>query len=140
MAEEARFLLNTLSLTGVEQTDGLTTQILSANGYNPLGKIRNVIETDYLGDTQWALIPARGAIRGNQKFYTMGQPASTSVVATWLRSRVPSRPTRPPSAVASSVAAWAGTASSLSSRMARARKHSPRIAPQVSAWGAFLRP
>lgn len=73
--DDAKFLINTLTLTGIEQTDALQTQILSVNGYNPLGKIRGVIETDYLTGTQWALIPAKGAIRGNKKFYTLGQLA-----------------------------------------------------------------
>ena len=74
-AEDARFLLNTFSLTGQEITNGLTTNLYSSNGYNPLGKIAGVIETDYLSDTQWALIPAKGAIRGQDKFYKYGQLA-----------------------------------------------------------------
>lgn len=73
--DDARFFLNTLSLTGLEQTSGLQTQILSVNGYNPLGRISGVVETDYLTDSQWALIPAKGAVRGNKKFYTLGQLA-----------------------------------------------------------------
>ena len=73
--DDARFLLNTLSLAGLEQTDGSQTQILSVNGYNPLGRISGVVETDYLAGSAWALIPAKGAIRGNKKFYTLGQLA-----------------------------------------------------------------
>lgn len=73
--EDARWLLNSLKLTNVEQVDGLQTQVFSANGYNPLSKIRDVIETDYLSGTQWAIIPAKGAVRGNKKFYTLGQLA-----------------------------------------------------------------
>lgn len=73
--EDARFLLNTLGLTGLQQTDGLQTQILSVNGYNPLSKIGGVVETDYLDGTAWALIPAKGSIRGNDKFYKLGQLA-----------------------------------------------------------------
>lgn len=73
--DDAKFLLNTLTLTGVNEQDGLTTNLYSVNGYNPLGKIVGVVETDYLSGTQWALIPAKGAIRGNKKFYTLGQLA-----------------------------------------------------------------
>lgn len=73
--DDARFLLNTLSLSGVNEQGGLTTHLYSVNGYNPLGRIAGVIETDYLSGSQWALIPAKGAIRGNKKFYTLGQLA-----------------------------------------------------------------
>src|SRR5690606_2425977 len=46
---------------------------ISVNGYNPLSKIAGVVETDYLTGPAWALIPAKGAIRGNDKFYALGQ-------------------------------------------------------------------
>lgn len=70
----AQFLLNTIgNVTGLEQTSGLTTQIVSLNGYNPLAPIANVIETDYLTGSQWAIIPAKGAIRGRYQFYKLGQ-------------------------------------------------------------------
>lgn len=71
--EDAKFLLNTFALTGLELVNGLQTQIMSAQGYNPLSKIAGVIETDYLEGTQWALIPAKGAITGPDKFYKLGQ-------------------------------------------------------------------
>ena len=71
--EDARFLLNTISLNGLQVQDGSTTQLLSVNGYNPLGKIAGVVETEYLTGTQWAIIPAKGSIRGNKKFYSLGQ-------------------------------------------------------------------
>lgn len=73
--ETAEWYLNTLSLAGLEQQDGTTTRILNVNGYNPLSGVRGVIETDYLEGTQWALIPAKGSIRGNKKFYKLGQLA-----------------------------------------------------------------
>lgn len=73
--DDAKFLLNTFTLTGVNEQDGLTTSLYSVNGYNPLGKIAGVIETDYMSGTQWALIPAKGAVRGPNKFYTLGQLA-----------------------------------------------------------------
>lgn len=73
--KQAEFLVNTLSLQGLEQTSGLATQIIGVNGYNPLGDIRGVVETDYLTGPQWALIPAKGAIRGQNKFYKLGQLA-----------------------------------------------------------------
>lgn len=73
--EDAKFLINTIGLAGLERTSGLQTQILSVNGYNPLGKIRGVIETDYLSGSQWALIPAKGSIAGPNKFYSLGQLA-----------------------------------------------------------------
>lgn len=71
-AETARWYLNTLGLAGLEDVDGSTTRIFNLNGYNPLSGVRDVIETDYLSGTQWALIPAKGAIRGNKKFYNLG--------------------------------------------------------------------
>lgn len=70
---QAEFLINTLSLQGLQQTDGLTTQIIGVNGYNPLSDIRGVVETDYLTGSQWAIIPAKGAISGRNKFYKLGQ-------------------------------------------------------------------
>ena len=73
--DDAEYMINTLSLSGLEQTDGLTTRLLSVNGFNPLSSIANVIETDYLTGSQWAIIPAKGAIRGNDKFYALGQLA-----------------------------------------------------------------
>lgn len=70
---QAEFLLNTMTLQGVQETNGLATNVYSVNGYNPLANISKVTETDYLTGTQWALIPNKGAIRGNDKFYALGQ-------------------------------------------------------------------
>lgn len=72
---DAEFLINSVSATGFHQTSGLRQTVYNLNGYNPLNKIAGVVETDYLTDTQWALIPAKGSIRGNDKFYTLGQLA-----------------------------------------------------------------
>lgn len=73
MKTQAEFLLNTLSLTALQNTNGLSTQVLSVNGYNPLSKITKVTETDYITGPAWALIPNKGAIRGTDKFYALGQ-------------------------------------------------------------------
>lgn len=70
---QAEFLLNTFTLTGQNQQNGLTTNLYSTNGFNPLSKITKVTETDYLTGTQWALIPNKGAISGRDKFYALGQ-------------------------------------------------------------------
>lgn len=74
-SETARWYLNTLGLDGLEVQDGATTRVLSVNGYNPLSGVGSVVETDYLTGSQWALVPAKGAIRGNKKFYALGQLA-----------------------------------------------------------------
>lgn len=71
--EDAKFVINTLNPSLVANTNGLQTITTTLNGYNPLSKIVGVIETDYLTDTQWALVPAKGAIRGQDKFYKLGQ-------------------------------------------------------------------
>ena len=71
--ETAEWYLNTLQLNGLLQQDGLTQRSFNVNGYNPLSAIRGVVETDYLSGTQWALVPAKGAIRGNDKFYKLGR-------------------------------------------------------------------
>ena len=70
--EQALFLLNTFTLTGQNQQNGLQTNLYSVSGYNPLSKIANVIETKYMPAGAWALIPAKGAISGG-KFYRLGQ-------------------------------------------------------------------
>lgn len=71
--EQALFLINTFTLTGQNQTNGLNTNLYSVSGYNPLSKIANVIETKYMPAGHWALIPAKGAISGRDKFYKLGQ-------------------------------------------------------------------
>jgi len=69
----AQFVINTLQPSAITTTDGLVAQTVNLNGYNPLSDIVGVIETDYLTGSQWALIPAKGAIRGRDKFYALGQ-------------------------------------------------------------------
>ena len=71
--EVAEWYLNTFKMTGVEETEGATTRTFSVAGYNPLAGIQGVVETDYLTGSQWALIPAKGAVRGAQKFYRLGR-------------------------------------------------------------------
>lgn len=73
VGDQARFLINTFSLQGQNVSSGLTTNLYSVSGYNPLSKIANVIETKYMVGTAWALIPAKGAINGSKKFYRLGQ-------------------------------------------------------------------
>ncbi|AXC37897.2 major capsid protein [Microbacterium phage Jacko] len=70
----AELLLNSFVPVGFEQTSALRTVQYGLN-YNPLNRIAGVIETDYLTGSQWALIPAKGAIRGRDKFYALGQLA-----------------------------------------------------------------
>lgn len=67
--EVAEFYLNNYRVDGA--TDGSLS--ISFPGYNPLSGIRGVVETDYLTGTQWGLIPAKGAIRGNKPFYALGR-------------------------------------------------------------------
>ena len=75
--ETAEWYLNTLQLNGLSDTTGTagnnTTRSYSLNGFNPLSAISGVVETDYLSGTQWALVPAKGSIRGNDKFYKLGR-------------------------------------------------------------------
>ena len=73
--DAARFWLNQFALVSQDRTDGLVTNRYAFAGYNPLSGIANVIETDYLQGTQWALIPAKGSVRGSKKFYALGQLA-----------------------------------------------------------------
>lgn len=67
--EVAEFYLNNFRLDGAQ--DGLRS--ISFPGYNPLSGVRGVVETEYLTGTQWALIPAKGSIRGNKPFYALGR-------------------------------------------------------------------
>ena len=71
--DDAEFLINTLQLTGLSDTSGLQQRQYSVKGFNPLSSITGVVETDYLTGTQWAIIPAKGAINGTDKFYKYGQ-------------------------------------------------------------------
>lgn len=71
--ETAEWYLNTLQLNGLTDQDGLQTRSYNLNGFNPLSAISGVVETDYLSGTRWALIPAKGAIKGSAKFYKLGR-------------------------------------------------------------------
>lgn len=71
--EQAEWIINTLSLTGVDETNALVTKKYTVNGYNPLSGIRAVVETDYIDGTAWALVPSKGAIQSGDKFYALGQ-------------------------------------------------------------------
>ena len=69
-ALQANFLLNNVSVTGQERTNGLVTNVVSFNGWNPLSKITRVVESDFMDAGTWALVPNKGAIRG-PKFYAL---------------------------------------------------------------------
>jgi len=70
--EEANFLLNLLNYgPRFDQDGGVTQQVVST--YNPLSSIAGYTETDYLTGSQWALVPSKGAVRGNKKFYSLGR-------------------------------------------------------------------
>lgn len=68
-AEAANYYINNLTLTGLQ--DG--SQTITVAGYNPLGSITKVVETEYLTGTQWALVPSKGAVRGSKRFYNLGR-------------------------------------------------------------------
>lgn len=72
-AEVARFYLNNYAVDGVELGTAPRVTNVSFPGYNPLSGIRGVVESEYLTGSQWALIPAKGAIRGNKPFYALGR-------------------------------------------------------------------
>lgn len=72
---QAEQILNGLTFTGQTQQSGLIVNQFASNGYNPLNQISGVVETQYLTGARWALIPAKGAVRGPDKFYTLGQLA-----------------------------------------------------------------
>lgn len=71
-ALRANFFLNQLTMGEIITTDGLVQRSMTST-YNPLQGIVGVTETDYLTDTQWAIIPNKGAISGPRKFYKYGQ-------------------------------------------------------------------
>lgn len=71
--ETAEFYLRTLQLKGLEQTTSGETRQFDVSNFNPLSSISGVVETDYLTGNQWAIVPAKGAIRGSQKFYKYGK-------------------------------------------------------------------
>lgn len=74
-ARQANQILNGLVFTGQTQQTGLTVNQFASNGYNPFSAISGVVETTYLTGRQWALIPAKGAVRSQDKFYALGQLA-----------------------------------------------------------------
>lgn len=67
--EVAEFYINNYRVTGAQ--DG--SYSVEFPGYNPLSGIGKVVESEYFTGTQWALIPAVGAVRGNKKFYSLGR-------------------------------------------------------------------
>ena len=72
--DAANFIINTLSLVGMDIQDGSRTNRLNVSSYNPFSSLRGVIETEYLDGSQWALIPAKGAIARNApSFYKYGK-------------------------------------------------------------------
>lgn len=68
-ARTANWYLNTLELESI--ADGPRT--FSVNGFNPLSKITNVVESRYFTGTQWALVPTPGTISGNKRFINLGR-------------------------------------------------------------------
>ena len=68
-AEIAQFYLNNYRVDGA--VDGSFN--VSFPGFNPLSGITGVVESEYFTGTQWALIPAPNAVRGNKKFYNLGR-------------------------------------------------------------------
>lgn len=74
---QAEQIVNGLVFTGQNVTNGSVTNQFAANGYNPFSQISGVVEVDtnYLPAPAWALIPAKGSVRGPDKFYTFGQLA-----------------------------------------------------------------
>lgn len=71
-ALRANYFLNQIQEGAILTTDGNVVRTTTST-YNPLAAIRGVTETVYLTGTQWALIPDKGAVRGNKKFYTLGR-------------------------------------------------------------------
>ena len=70
-ALQANFLLNNVSVTGQEVAQSSSvTNVVSFNGWSPLSKITKVVESDFMPDGSWALVPNKGAIRG-PKFYAL---------------------------------------------------------------------
>lgn len=71
--EVAEFYLNNYAIDGADLGTAPDVRRVSFPGYNPLAGIRGVVETDYLTGTQWGLIPAKGAVAGNKRFYNLGR-------------------------------------------------------------------
>lgn len=67
--EVVEFYLNNYRIDGA--TDGAYN--VSFPGYNPLSGIRGIVESEYFTGSQWALIPAKGAVRGGKPFFALGR-------------------------------------------------------------------
>lgn len=72
-ARTANYYLNTLELDSIADTAAGTTRTYSLNGYNPLSKISNVVESRYFTGSQWAIIPTPGSIGGTKRFINLGR-------------------------------------------------------------------
>lgn len=66
---QAEFLLYGRKWVEEDQTSGLDTRRFEIQGFNPLSKLAKIVETDFLEDQRWALVPSKGSIRGRNKFY-----------------------------------------------------------------------
>lgn len=71
-ADVARFYLNNFAVDGMQTGSDPQYQV-SFPGYNPVAGVRGVVESDYFTGSQWALIPAPGAVRGNKPFASLGR-------------------------------------------------------------------
>jgi len=74
-AETAKWYINTLTpgaFTTVPGSTGGTERSFTLNGYNPLATITDVVESEYIADNAWYLIPTPGSIRGNKRFIELG--------------------------------------------------------------------
>lgn len=68
------YMLNSVNLTGFDVNDGANTvRKYTFSGYNPFTKLAGTYETDYLSDDEWMLVPAKGSVRGRDKFYKLGK-------------------------------------------------------------------
>ena len=72
VGDRANFLVNSLTPGQFVVTDGSVAQSWTSS-FNPLSSLVGVTETDYLTGTQWAIIPNKGAVRGNKAFYSLGK-------------------------------------------------------------------
>ena len=71
--ETANWYLKTLALTGLDVAAGGTTRHLSVEGFNPLGTITNVVESDYIVGDEWYLVPTPGSLKKNNRFLELGR-------------------------------------------------------------------
>ena len=68
-SDAVNFQMQSLFLRGIQ--DG--NRDLGVRGFSPFTGISGVIETDYLTGTQWALVPAKGAVPTQKRFYNLGR-------------------------------------------------------------------